>query len=65
VDPLIVLNPTDTWKKIYVNYTVRVSANYNATNFRVYFAGVLRSNATSDKVLLDNIKLIHAKSAKK
>jgi len=65
VDPLIVLNPTDTWKKIYVNYTVRVSANYNATNFRIYFAGVLRSNATSDKVLLDNIKLVHASASKK
>ncbi len=65
IEPLIVLNPTTAWKKIYVNYTTAVSGNYNATNFRIYFSGVLRTGATSDKVLFDNIKLIHASTSKK
>lgn len=61
---MIVLNSTDTWKKMYVNLTARVSGEINALNFKIYFACILRSGATQDKVLLDNIKLIHANTAK-
>ncbi len=64
-NPLIVLNPTTTWKKIYINLTVSVSSEINATSFKIFFAGALRSASTEDKVLIDNVKLIHAKTSKR
>ncbi len=63
-NPKIVLNPTNTWKKVYVNLTVSVSSEINASNFKIFFAGISNSGSTEDKVLLDNIKLIHARTAK-
>lgn len=62
---MIGLNPTTSWKKVYVNLTSKISEAYSATSFKVYFAGALRTGATSDKVLFDNIKLIHSKTSKK
>lgn len=62
--PLVVLNPTSTWRKMYVNLTVAVSRETTALNYRIYFAGGLRSGATEDRVVLDNIKLVRAKVAK-
>lgn len=62
---LIGLNPTNTWKKVYVNLTSKISEASSATSFKIYFAGALRTGATSDKVLFDNIKLIHPKTTKK
>jgi hypothetical protein len=61
---IVVYKPTCTWKKAYVNLTTTVSGATNALNYRVYFYGGLRSGATSDIILLDNIKLIHAPSSK-
>lgn len=64
---LIGLNPTDgKWKKIYINLTSAVSGASNGYNtFKVYFLGSLMSGHTSDKILLDNIKLIHSNTSKK
>jgi hypothetical protein len=61
---LIVLNPTTVWKKTYINLTVAVSSQINAINYKVYFKGALRSGALEDKILLDNIKLVHARTSK-
>jgi hypothetical protein len=64
---LVGVNPTDgKWKKIYVNLTTAISgASSGYTTFKVFFTGSLTSGHTSDKILLDNIKLIHAATAKK
>ncbi len=65
INPLIGLNPTSTWKKVYINLTSAVSSEINALNFKIYFSGSLRSGATEDKILFDNIKVIHSKTSKR
>lgn len=56
---VVVLNPTDTWKKIYINFTPLVTREYDASSFYVFFRAVLPDDMTSGNIYLDNIKLIH------
>lgn len=58
--PIIVLNETDTWKKVYVNLTPVVSREYEANSFFFFFHMELPEGMTEAKAYLDNIKLIHA-----
>ncbi len=56
--PLITLNPTDTWNKIYIQLGYTVSAYAAATGFKVYF-GALKSEDVANPVFyLDNIKVV-------
>jgi len=60
---LIGLNPTDTWKKVYINMTPIVNDNPGAVNFRVFFeATKTSSNPETIEMMLDNIKLIATQS---
>lgn len=59
--PIVVLNPTTTWKKIYINLTLAVSREVNAQDFQIYFAASRKENSSEDKFYFDNIKLIHTK----
>jgi hypothetical protein len=54
----LVVNNTDEWKKIYVNFTPIVNETTDAVNFKVYLQTVLEPGHTSAKVMLDNIKLV-------
>jgi hypothetical protein len=57
--PLIILNKTDVWNKIYVNLTVPKYENPSATEFQVFF-GTEKEDGTEDALIyLDNIKLVH------
>lgn len=56
---LLVLNPTDTWKKIYINLTGRVSEETSANNFQIFFGCQKPDNVANGEILLDNIKLLH------
>jgi hypothetical protein len=58
-EPVLNVNTTDTWKKIYINLTPIVNRNANAYNFKVYFESSLGVNSDQAIVLLDNIKLVH------
>jgi len=57
---VLVLNETDTWRKIYINLTNAVSENINATEYRVFF-GMLKNDDENIQATcyFDNIKLIH------
>ncbi|OQA00625.1 MAG: hypothetical protein BWY70_00654 [Bacteroidetes bacterium ADurb.Bin408] len=57
---VLVLNETDTWKKIYVNLSNAVQENITAQNYKVFF-GIVKDSTDSKvpSVFLDNIKLIH------
>ncbi len=57
---VLVLNPTEQWRKIYVNLTNAVSENINATEYRIFF-GMIRDEDDSEirKAFFDNIKLLH------
>lgn len=55
--PLIVVNPSETWNKIYIDLSPEVSANNGP--FKIFFS-MSRSSANSRAELyLDNIKLVH------
>jgi hypothetical protein len=56
---LLVLNPTNTWKKIYINLTGRVSEESDADSFQIFFGCQKPANVANGEILLDNIKLIH------
>ncbi len=58
-EPVVILNPTATWKKIYISLTDMVSSHPDALCYRVFFG--LSNTASAEKIelYLDNIKLVH------
>lgn len=59
--PVLNMNPTDEWKKIYVNLTPGVSSISNAVDFNVFFGSIKESGVDEPRILIDNVKLIHFK----
>jgi hypothetical protein len=57
--PIIVITPSDTWKKIYVNLTPTVSRLQKAYSFNIFIAAQLDQSETKGEVWIDNVKLIH------
>lgn len=58
--PVLILNETSTWKKIYVNFTPVITREYQAGSFYYYFRMELPDGMTEAHAYIDNIKLIHA-----
>lgn len=57
--PLLILNETDEWKKVYVNLTVPKYDTPNATDFQI-FIGTDKEDGTGEaEIYLDNLKLVH------
>ena len=63
--PIISLNPTNVWTKIYVNLTPYISNNTTADYFKVYMGQYKDPSLTTATLLFDNIKLVHFINAKK
>ena len=57
--PVVVVNPSVTWNKIYINFTPTVLQNTDATKFKVYISARKDSNGPDAEILIDNIKLLH------
>ena len=59
-EPLVVVNATQKWKKIYINLTQAVLRNHTseAVGYRVYLSGG-RSDSTPIHYYFDNIKVIY------
>ncbi len=55
---LIGVNPTDIWKKVYVNFSPMVNESAGAINFKVFFEAKKESEEQAGKIWLDNIKLL-------
>jgi len=55
--PLVVINRSENWNKIYINLGPNVSAYNEASNFKIYFEGNI--NEGDAKYYLDNIKLVY------
>ncbi len=56
---VLVLNPTETWNKIYINLTPTIQMTPGAIGYKV-FLGVLRdANVDTAKVYFDNLKLLY------
>ncbi|PLW92191.1 MAG: hypothetical protein C0592_12020 [Marinilabiliales bacterium] len=58
--PVMVLNTTDTWKKIYVNISPVVTRESQASSFYIFIRAELPDGESTATVYLDNIKIIHA-----
>ncbi|PID93357.1 MAG: hypothetical protein CSA95_08230 [Bacteroidetes bacterium] len=57
--PVLNLNPTDDWKKVYVYLTTAVTTHINAEYYKVFIGGVLDEEEEQSVILLDNIKLLY------
>ncbi len=60
--PIININTSEDWKKIYVNFTPTVSASVNALDFKIFIGAILDDGLNDSQILLDNIKLVYNKS---
>lgn len=56
--PLLVVNKSSKWNKIYINLTPIVTEYFNASYFKIYFESEKGSDLQA-KFFFDNIKLIH------
>lgn len=57
--PLVILNHSDEWNHIYINFTPTVSQYSNAIDYKVHFEAGLESGSSKSNIYLDNIKLIY------
>lgn len=57
--PIVVITPSETWKKLYINLTPTLMRLQTAINFNIFIASQLEENETGGKLWIDNIKLIH------
>ena len=57
--PLLILNHSADWNKIYVNLGPNLSLHPQASEYRVYFEAGLDHDKNSSTMYLDNIKIIH------
>ena len=56
---VLVVNPSSTWNKIYINFTPTLSTNTSASSFRVFIAAMKETSETKAEIYFDNIKLLH------
>lgn len=57
--PLVSLNPSSTWNKIYINLTRQVSQQVNAANYRVYFYAPKPAGSGKMELFIDNMKIVY------
>ena len=62
--PLIVLNKSDDWNKVYINLTVPKYDTPNASDFRIFFGAKTDAGSSQATILMDNIKLVYFNRAK-
>lgn len=57
--PVLVLNPSEDWNKIYINFTPTIANFHTATDFKI-FAGILKNPDTESATFyFDHFKLIY------
>ncbi len=56
---LVILNPTDEWKKIYINLGSNLSYYPLAYDYSVIFRAGLEDDNTEAEILIDNIKVAY------
>ena len=57
--PLLIMNRSEEWNKIYINLGPNIALYNDAANYKVYFEAGLEIEKESAQIYLDNIKLIH------
>lgn len=56
---VLVVNPSKTWNKIYINLTPSISANNGASSFKIFLAAMKSTSDATAEIYFDNIKLLH------
>lgn len=56
---ILVLNPTETWNKIYINLTPTISHYFNTTDFKIFIGLLKPDDIESAELYFDHLKLIH------
>jgi len=56
--PYLIINPTDDWNKIYVNFTPMVNETVEALTYMIYIEATLPDSTDNAVILLDNFKLV-------
>lgn len=59
--PLLTINKSDEWNKIYVNLSVPKYDTPNATDFQIFYGIQKEQGIDNATILLDNLKLVHFK----
>ncbi len=59
IQPLIYLNPIESWNKIYIDLTYYSQSTPDAKDFKVFFRAVRNDTITKAVILIDNLKLVH------
>jgi hypothetical protein len=54
----LIINPTEEWNKIYVNFTPIVNETTDAVYYNVYFEAQQQDDVENGFIMLDNIKLV-------
>lgn len=57
--PLVILNHSEEWNHIYINFTPTASDKSEALDFKVYFSASLGTGSEKANIYFDNIKLIY------
>ncbi|MCF8332305.1 MAG: hypothetical protein K9H84_07630 [Bacteroidales bacterium] len=61
MNPILIINPKETWNKIYLNLTPTLTRENATTHYKIYFSGNVNENLSSANIYLDNIKLVTSK----
>jgi hypothetical protein len=56
---VLVVNPSSSWNKIYINLTPTVSAYPEVNSFKVFFTATKSTDDPQAEIFFDNIKLLH------
>lgn len=59
--PVLVLNRSENWNKIYINLTMMVYNYSTATDFYIFVGSVRESDVAEPLIYLDNLKLVYSK----
>ena len=57
--PIIIINKSSNWNKIYIDMASTVNKYPNAISFRVFIGEIKSKDATSTEIYLDNLKLLY------
>jgi len=54
----LIINPTEDWNKIYLNFTPIVNETVDAVSYIIYFEALLPVDESNAFMMLDNLKLV-------
>ncbi len=57
--PIILLNTTSGWNKIYIDLTQTITSNNNASSFSLYINASINEEKQTAEIYVDNLKIIH------